>query len=382
LLSILSDILVAMFSIFAAIFILKGIITPKTTRVFAIQLIVGGIVFMSFLVVWGKTGRDPLQWIYCYFDKNAKACSKIEWNESNKLEPPAVSDGIKQDDEIRAKDMTQLKYESPPMKGEYNAKSSEQTANINTSIRPERPVGNKQYLIEILPFIEASKRAYLNILDTYNKSKMILTEPAINNRINRIFNLLINQVESAYPYTQTWEWEFKIIEAPDVVNVWCLDGGKMAIFTGIFNILSATDDEIAIMMAHEITHVIKKHSEVRASDTYPKSQTNKLFTSQLDSEKEITLSTAAAQLSLTFPYSKTFETEVDRLSLELASNAGFDPYGAVTLWEKVEYAYNTSSVEFLRLHPSPEGRINNFKKLAPYIKSLKTKASVNFELDG
>jgi predicted Zn-dependent protease len=77
------------------------------------------------------------------------------------------------------------------------------------------------------------------------------------------------------------------------------------------------------------------------------------------------LASAAAQVALTLPNSRTSESEADVLGIELAAKAGYDPNAAVTLWQKMEQVSGNGGLEFLSTHPAPENRQNKLRELIP-----------------
>ena len=227
--------------------------------------------------------------------------------------------------------------------------------------------GRKQImLVSEASAIEASKQAYINTLEPFEKDGKLNSNPSMVQRVNRITDKLIEQAMILRPDTQHWQWSVKIIDDPDTVNAWCMAGGKMAIYTGLINKLSATDDEIAQVMGHEISHALANHSAERIS----MAMANNLALGVLQSTSYGTadntaLATVAAQLALTLPNSRTSESEADRIGIELAAKAGYNPNAAVTLWQKMANVSGGGSLEFLSTHPAPGNREKALKNLIP-----------------
>ena len=214
--------------------------------------------------------------------------------------------------------------------------------------------------------IQASKQAYVNTLDPFDKAGKLDSNPKTVARVNRITDKLIQQAIILRPNTRSWEWSVKVIDDPETVNAWCMAGGKMAIYTGLINKLDATDDEIAQVMGHEISHALANHSAERMS----MAMANNLALGVLQqtgevSNQHLALATAAAQVALTLPNSRTGESEADRIGIELAAKAGFDPNAAVSLWQKMASVSGSGGLEFLSTHPSPENRQAELKKMIP-----------------
>jgi len=206
--------------------------------------------------------------------------------------------------------------------------------------------GRKQVmLVSENSAILASKQAYINTLEPFKKDGKLDSNPAMVKRVNSITAKLIKQAK---------------------VNAWCMAGGKMAIYTGLINQLKATDDEIAQVMGHEISHALANHSAERMSVAMASNMAIGIFQASTEaSAGTTTLAEVAAQLALTLPNSRTSESEADKIGIELAAKAGFNPNAAVTLWKKMAKASGGNSLEFLSTHPAPKNREKVLKKLIP-----------------
>lgn len=220
--------------------------------------------------------------------------------------------------------------------------------------------------------IAASKQAYISTLKPLEKAGKIDNDPAVVKRINAITDKLVEQAKIKRPDSARWQWEVKVIDEPDTVNAWCMAGGKMAIYTGLINKLNATDDEIAQVMAHEISHALANHTAERISVAMAGNIMLSILTSGNNR-----LAEKAAELAITLPNSRTSESEADVIGIELAAKAGFDPYAAVTLWQKMEAVSGGGRLEFLSTHPAPKNRVKKLKslipKMQPYYEAAKTR---------
>lgn len=214
--------------------------------------------------------------------------------------------------------------------------------------------------------IEASKQAYVSTLDPLNKAGKLDNDPKVVKRINRITNKLIGQAIILRPDSRSWQWSVRVIDEPDTINAWCMAGGKMAIYTGLINKLNATDDEIAQVMGHEISHALANHSAERMSMAMAQNLGLTLLQNTTEvGNQEMALAAAAAKVALSLPNSRTGESEADKIGIELAAKAGFNPNAAVTLWQKMAKASGGGQLEFLSTHPSPENREAELRKLIP-----------------
>ena len=227
--------------------------------------------------------------------------------------------------------------------------------------------GRKQImLVSEADAIAASRQAYINTLEPLEKEGKLDSNPALVIRINTITNRLVAQAKIMRPDTSNWEWSVKVIDDPETVNAWCMAGGKMAIYTGLIDKLDATDDEIAQVMGHEISHALANHSAERMSVAMASNAALSVYQSTTQaSAANTSLAVAAAQLAITLPNSRTSESEADKIGIELAAKAGYNPNAAVTLWQKMNRISGGGSLEFLSTHPSPGNREQALKQLIP-----------------
>lgn len=227
--------------------------------------------------------------------------------------------------------------------------------------------GRKQImLVSESQAISASSQAYVNTLDPYKQEGKLDSNPALVNRINQITDKLIAQAIIKRPDSRNWAWSIKVIDDPDTVNAWCMAGGKMAIYTGLIDQLNATDDEIAQVMGHEISHALANHSAERMSVAMASQLAVEAYKSVANSSStEGGLAALAAQVAITLPNSRTSESEADAIGIELAAKAGYNPNAAVTLWQKMAKVGGGNSLEFLSTHPAPKNREKTLKKMIP-----------------
>ncbi len=231
------------------------------------------------------------------------------------------------------------------------------------------PTGRSQLmLVSSEQAISASHEAYVQTLAPLRKKGQIDSDPATSARIKLITGRLIAQAIILYPHTRNWEWSVKVIDDPKMVNAWCMAGGKMAIYTGLINKLEATDDEIAQVMGHEISHALANHTAERMSVAIASQLgLTGLAIAAGDSNHGgaiLTGSALAASLAITLPNSRASETEADIMGIEIAARAGYDPRAAITLWQKMSTVGGRNPPQFLSTHPSPANRRENLSRLA------------------
>ncbi len=177
------------------------------------------------------------------------------------------------------------------------------------------------------------------------------------------------RAEGLAPY----EWEFKVIADDATVNAWCMPGGKIAFYTGIYPILE-DENAMAVVMGHEVSHALLRHGNERVSQNL----ITQLGLTAADAvnlggkHKDLALAAlgTGAQLGVLLPFSREHETDADRLGLEIAARAGYDPRAAVGLWERMAASGGGRPPEFLSTHPDPANRIANMQRWMPEMLQL------------
>lgn len=236
----------------------------------------------------------------------------------------------------------------------------------------QSPTGRSQLmLISPEKAIQSSKEAYVQTLQPLHEKGKIDNNASQAQRVQLITGRLIAQAIELYPNTRDWEWSVKVIDDPEMINAWCMAGGKMAIYTGLIDKLKATDDEIAQVMGHEISHALANHTAERMSMALA-SQLGLMGIAVVAggsdyAEAIIGGSAAAATLAITLPNSRTSEAEADAIGIEIAARAGYDPRAAASLWQKMGEAGGDSPPQFLSTHPSPDNRRQTLTLLAEQV---------------
>lgn len=231
------------------------------------------------------------------------------------------------------------------------------------------PTGRSQLmLVSPNQAIIASKDAYTQTLLPLQKEGKIDSDEAVARRVRLITGRIIAQAVELYPDTRNWEWSVKVISDPDTVNAWCMAGGKMAIYTGLIDKVQATDDEIAQVMGHEISHALANHTAERMSVALA-SQLGLMGLAVAAGDSQysgavLSGSSLAAALAITLPNSRTAEVEADEIGIELAARAGYNPRAAAILWGKMAKVGGESPPQFLSTHPAPENRKQTLAALA------------------
>lgn len=205
-------------------------------------------------------------------------------------------------------------------------------------------------------------------------STKIITGTRDAQNVKRVGEKLAAAIESflkanGYGDQYSFNWEFNLIQSKEV-NAWCMPGGKVAVYSGILPI-TMDDAGLATVMGHEIGHAIARHSAERVSQQMA-AQAGGAVVSAATSEKSQTTQTIFNQLYgvggqlLLLKYSRSQESEADRLGLIFMAMAGYDPNYAVLFWQRMA-AQNKGGAppEFLSTHPADQTRIQDIKNHLP-----------------
>jgi predicted Zn-dependent protease len=154
-----------------------------------------------------------------------------------------------------------------------------------------------------------------------------------------------------------FKWEFAVLDDPKQVNAFALPGGKVAVYTGILPVAQTTNG-LAVVLGHEIAHVLARHGAERMSQGLVTQAGGSLLSAFLGGGASAQTIMVAyglgTQLGVLLPYSRTQESEADHIGLLLMARAGYDPREALTFWKRMEKASGAGGQppEFLSTHPS------------------------------
>ncbi len=228
------------------------------------------------------------------------------------------------------------------------------------------PTGRHQLmLVSEQQAISQSAEAYVQTIGPLDQQGKINTDKALTQRVERITGRLVTEAIVMRPETRNWEWSMKVIDDPEMVNAWCMAGGKMAVYTGLIDKIEPTDDELAQVIGHEISHALANHTAEKMSVAMASSLGVLAISIASDHPAAGAGAAAAAMVAVTLPNSRTAENEADRIGIELAAKAGYDPRAAVTLWQKMGKVGGSAPPQFLNTHPSSSSRQSTLNQLIP-----------------
>ena len=204
-------------------------------------------------------------------------------------------------------------------------------------------------------------QSYAKELGSQSQKGLLNADPAMTQRVRAIAARITPTTSAFRADAPSWKWEVNVIKS-DEVNAWCMPGGKIAFYSGIITKLQLTDDEIAAIMGHEIGHALREHGRERASEQITSSTLiNVGILAAGGGKAAIDMAGMAYNVTVGLPNSRTHETEADRIGVELAARAGYDPRAAISLWQKMAKLGSGKGPEFMSTHPSAETRIKDLE---------------------
>ena len=218
--------------------------------------------------------------------------------------------------------------------------------------------------------IEMGVKAFRDIL----RSAPLSSNPEVNDLVHRI-GLRIAEAANKPDY----HWEFAVIEEPNMVNAFCLPGGKVAVFTGILPI-AKSEAGLATVMGHEVAHALQRHGAERMSRSILEqiAQLGTMAAAATGAMDPAVMQgiQSAYGVGVSLPFNRKQESEADYVGLQLMAKAGYDPREAVPFWERMSgcprkmigtlcFRSASSIPEFLSTHPSDVTRINQIEAWLP-----------------
>jgi len=173
--------------------------------------------------------------------------------------------------------------------------------------------------------------------------------------------------------SKNWKWEVNVVRS-DEIRMYCLPGGKIVIYSGLIDRLRLNDNELGMMIGHEIAHALREH----ARDRLGRQQAAQLSTGTIPplfgfADISSTPLGIGEQL-LAMRYTPADETEADVIGSEIASRAGYDPRAAITLWKKIDARTRRTPNGFIWMHPYGAARVHDLMKRLPDMMPLYAKA--------
>jgi predicted Zn-dependent protease len=221
---------------------------------------------------------------------------------------------------------------------------------------------------------KAAEQSYKQVLDQARAKGQLNSDAAQLKRLRAISARLVPHTGAFRNDAPGWNWEVNLITSKDL-NAWCMPGGKIAFYTGLIDKLELDDAEIAAVMGHEVAHALREHARERASRQMATGLGISVASAALGLGKGGTdLAKLVTDLTLLRPHSRLHETEADRIGVELAARAGYDPRAAVRVWQKMSKNSDGQPPEWLSTHPSHQTRLQDLEVYAARVMPLYEKA--------
>jgi predicted Zn-dependent protease len=248
----------------------------------------------------------------------------------------------------------------------------------NAAAREGVQVGEASGFSKLVPADQVERQAALQYRETLAEAaKQQALAPADNAQLKRLREIaqkIIPFANEWNPRVSQWKWEVNLIGS-NQINAYCMPGGKIVFYTGIIKTLNLSDDEIAVVMGHEMAHALREHARERmgkSTATQGLARLGGLLASSwlgIDPNLADAVAQGGANL-LNLKFGREDESEADLVGMELAARAGFDPRAGVTLWQKMAAANKGAPPQWLSTHPSSSSRIADMEASLPQVMPL------------
>lgn len=190
-------------------------------------------------------------------------------------------------------------------------------------------------------------------------------------------NTYVECVAQAITHETGGQWEVVVFQ-DETPNAFALPSGKIGVHSGMLKV-ATTQDQLAAVLAHEVSHVLARHSNERVSQETAVQQGLGMIQAVANpttptGQAMMGLLGVGAQYGVLLPYSRVQESEADLLGLDLMAKAGFNPEQSIALWQNMEKAAGTQPVEFMSTHPSHQTRIQDLRNRMPQALALSRQA--------
>ena len=231
-------------------------------------------------------------------------------------------------------------------------------------------VGKNSAFTKLVPAEQLEKAAALQYqqlqAQASSKNALLPREHPQVQRLQGIARKIIPHALAWNPRAKDWKWSVSLIRSPQI-NAFCMPGGKIAFFSGILDQLQLTDDEVAMVMGHEIAHALREHARERMGKNAVTEGGARVLGAVLSAwlgiDPQLTDTAARGGAGLAkLSFSRSDETEADLVGMELAARAGYDPRAGVTLWQKMSAASKGAPPQWLSTHPSGKTRITEIEQ--------------------
>ncbi len=206
------------------------------------------------------------------------------------------------------------------------------------------------------------------------RKALVAEDDAQAKRVQRIAKELLPHTHKWNRRAKDWSWEVILVRTP-TVNALCMPGGKIAVFTGIIDKLNLTDDELAIVLGHEMAHALREHARARAAKVTLTNVGTMVVGLVIGGNVGELARQGGGLLNLKF--NRDDERDADLIGMEIAARAGYDPEAGITLWQKMAQVARGAPPTWLSTHPSSEDRVRRMKAAMKDVAKLYERGKAN-----
>jgi predicted Zn-dependent protease len=223
-------------------------------------------------------------------------------------------------------------------------------------------------LISSAQLEQMAAQSYAKLQADASKQGALNSDPALTQRVRAIAARIEPHTAVFRHDAPGWKWEVSVINSKEL-NAFCMPGGKIAFYSGLITQLNLSDQEIAVVMGHEISHALREHSREQVSQAIAAQAAIGVGAALLGlGSGSADLASTAYQALVATKFSRVDESEADRIGLELTARAGYDPRAGISLWQKMMKANQGGRPpEFLSTHPAEANRIQQIESLLPAV---------------
>ncbi|MCF7529285.1 M48 family metallopeptidase [Neisseria lisongii] len=215
---------------------------------------------------------------------------------------------------------------------------------------------------------EQSAKQYTAILNQAQSRRVLDVSSPTARRIRKVFNRLVPYADQANRTPVRFNWQMNVIRS-DEMNAWAMPGGKMAMYTGMVERLQMTDDEIAAVIGHEMTHALLEHSKQALGGQVLAGIGGSILAGATGVDGGLV--GLGTDLLAHKPFSRHQESEADAGGVLLMARAGYNPQAAISVWEKMNRVQGSDGgLAILSTHPTNQTRINAIRKMLPQVMPL------------
>ena len=218
---------------------------------------------------------------------------------------------------------------------------------------------------------QMAAQTYAKLTSEAASKHSLNADPVLTRRVRAVAARIAPHTEVFRRDAPAWKWEVNVVSS-DELNAFCMPGGKIVFYSGLITRLALNDDEIAIVMGHEIAHALREHSREHLSHAIAAQTTIGVGAALLGlGGGTADLASIAYDALIATKFSRDDESEADRIGLELTARAGYDPRAGVSLWQKMMKAHQGGQqLEFLSTHPAEANRVQQIESLLPIVMPL------------